>query len=325
MALMTLRRASFPVLILLAALVLAGCNLPAGQPTQDFLATFAAQTVAAQLTQIAFTTPVIPTASDTPVPLPPTDTPPPPTPVPSSTFTPGCTDTLVFVSDISIPDNTFLPAGASFAKIWRLRNGGTCTWTTSYAVVFKDGNIMGAAPTAPLAGTIPPGATIDIQIQMTAPTTNGSHQGNWSMRNEKGVLFGGFYVKILVGPTPTATVGVKVAAQLDVPQTFTVDLDDAVVAPEASKRDFQFEAVSAVEKYLTPNNGALFRKVGGAPSLAECQAAALGATKIPLADLPAGSWLCYKTNAGRYGRMEIENITPGPVQTMTIDFVTWGP
>ena len=64
--------------------------------------------------------------------------------VPGTAFSPrpvaadSC-DMAQFVADVTIPDGTTLAPGATFAKTWRLKNIGSCTWTTSYAVVFTGG------------------------------------------------------------------------------------------------------------------------------------------------------------------------------------------
>ena len=38
-----------------------------------------------------------------------------------------------FVSDVTIPDGTVLPAGQNFDKVWAVKNTGTCTWDDGYA------------------------------------------------------------------------------------------------------------------------------------------------------------------------------------------------
>src|SRR5262245_15348685 len=45
-------------------------------------------------------------------------------------------DAASFVTDVTYPDGALVGRGSSFTKIRRLKNIGTCTWTTSYAIVF---------------------------------------------------------------------------------------------------------------------------------------------------------------------------------------------
>src|SRR5512145_1793119 len=57
----------------------------------------------------------------------------------------ACTDRAQFIADVTVPDGTRFDPGATFKKTWRLKNIGTCTWTTSYSLVFDSGEKMGAA------------------------------------------------------------------------------------------------------------------------------------------------------------------------------------
>ena len=109
-----------------------------------------------------------------------------PTPSPSS----DCSDAATFVKDVSVPDGTYIDAGKSFSKVWRLRNSGTCTWTSEYALTFQSGYRMGAASVIPMHGSVEPGDTVDLTIDLRAPQTPGSFWGFWMLRNANGQLFG---------------------------------------------------------------------------------------------------------------------------------------
>ena len=50
----------------------------------------------------------------------------------AASATQTCTDRAQFVADVTVPDGTRYDPGATFTKTWRLRNIGTCTWTTSW-------------------------------------------------------------------------------------------------------------------------------------------------------------------------------------------------
>ena len=179
--------------------LLAGCNLPFLANNQDSasIATAAALTVQAQLATAAPAT-----ATFTPVPfptIPPVATTQPPanTRPPAATATSDC-DNADFVSDVTIPDNTVVAAGSSYSKTWRLKNAGTCSWTPSYAVVYVSGAQMNGPSVQALAGNVNPGQTVDITVNLTAPSTNGTYTGNWALRNAAGVIFSHFYVQIVV-------------------------------------------------------------------------------------------------------------------------------
>ncbi len=99
-------------------------------------------------------------------------------------------DSAQFIADVTIPDGTSVAPNAGFVKTWRLKNNGTCTWTTSYAVVFTGGDPLGAPAVIPMPTSVAPGASVDITVNMTAPAASGHYRGNWKLRNASGGLFG---------------------------------------------------------------------------------------------------------------------------------------
>jgi hypothetical protein len=190
------------VVLVIAALA---CNLPSNQPpVQDPNAAFtaAAQTIAVQLTNAALSQPAptntsLPTATLLPTNTIPAFTIAPPPTLPSATTVSSC-DNGLFVADISVPDNTIMTPGEAFTKTWRIKNVGTCSWTPSYAVVFASGNQMSGPSAQALTSNVNPGQTVDISVNMVAPSTNGTYTGYWRLRNASGILFSSFYVQIKV-------------------------------------------------------------------------------------------------------------------------------
>lgn len=135
-------------------------------------------------------------------------------------------DRASFVSDVSVPDGTRMSPGQSFTKTWRLRNSGSCAWATGYMVVFVQGDAMGAPAAVPLSGPVAPGATVDIAVDMRAPTLEGSYTGYWKLRNAAGEQFGtgadqAFFVQIEVG-LGTGTPGTAAAGTSTPTRTATV-------------------------------------------------------------------------------------------------------
>jgi len=125
---------------------------------------------------------------------------------------PAC-DWAQFVADVTVPDGTRYDPGATFTKTWRLRNIGTCTWTKSYSMVFDTGEPMGTTTSVPFTSDVPPGGTIDLSVNMTAPSAAGHYIGYWKFKNAAGTPFGiGFnanrdwWVEINVNGTPTTGV-----------------------------------------------------------------------------------------------------------------------
>jgi hypothetical protein len=192
--------------IIITSLLLSGCNYPGRQtPTSqvDAMNTIAAQTIQAQQTIIAQTN-QSPTGNDTPTPTQEitsteeeapgptntstsTQTQPPPTA--TATEDTPC-DRAAFVSE-TIPDGTDFSPGQAFTKIWTLKNTGSCTWNANYDVVFVSGDAMNAPAAAQLtSGSVAPGQSIQISLDLVAPTSAGTHRGEFKLRNDNGVLFG---------------------------------------------------------------------------------------------------------------------------------------
>ena len=139
--------------------------------------------------------------------------------VPAATLPSGasaaqaCTDRAQFVADVTVPDGTRFDPGAAFTKTWRLRNIGTCTWTTSYTMVYDSGEKMGSTTSVPFPTNVSPGQNVDLTVAMTAPNTAGHYIGYWKFKNAAGVLFGigatankSWWVEINVNGTPTTGV-----------------------------------------------------------------------------------------------------------------------
>jgi polar amino acid transport system substrate-binding protein len=135
-------------------------------------------------------------------------------PTPTPTITPGCIDGMTFVRDLTYPDNNMssppvIQPGTPFQKGWRIRNSGTCTWNYQYYLAYAGGNSkyssMGGQPTA-IVGSVSPGATYDLYVNLVAPAVPGVYQGFWQMTNPRGVAFGErIWVGIQVPPVNPAT------------------------------------------------------------------------------------------------------------------------
>jgi hypothetical protein len=223
------------IVLMLAAM---GCSLIPPQatsvPTSNpyRLSTYAARTVAAvltadaprDLTRTALApsatpeppgTPAIPTANFNPAVI--------ITVMPTQSATPPYAvgtvcDKAEFVKDITVPDNTNYPPGTGFVKTWRLRNAGTCAWTSGYRLVYDSGSAMGGYPSINLPTVVQPGGTLDVSVNLRSPEEAKSYQGNWMLQNAQGVKFGvglngdkPFWVRIKVVPPFFAVTGASTA------------------------------------------------------------------------------------------------------------------
>ena len=162
-----------------------------------------------------------------------TGTPPTVTPTKTGTVQPNACDRAQFIADVSVPDGTSFAPGIGFSKTWRLKNVGSCTWT-NYSIMFDTGERMSGPESALIPATVAPGQTVDITLQLTSPTTQGTYRGYWKLKNSTGVPFGigsagtkSFWVEIKVSSTginpgtatKTNTPGTPVTPATSIPGT----------------------------------------------------------------------------------------------------------
>lgn len=96
-----------------------------------------------------------------------------------------------FIADVTIPDGTNFTPGTAFKKTWRLKNIGTCAWNSNdVSLIFDSGEKMGAAASIALPTTVNPGQTVDITVDMTAPSSAGHYFGYWKFKSAQGGVFG---------------------------------------------------------------------------------------------------------------------------------------
>lgn len=207
--------------LLLLSLILTSCSnketASSNQPVPGLGETFAAYTMEAQLTKWSISTLQ---AQVTELSKKAT-----PSPTPKKTNTPATAATAPviqvttsgsqpsidkcyaasYVDDVTIPDNTVLEPGQKFTKIWRLKNVGTCTWEAGTTLEFSGASQMNGPVSSAITYSVAPGDSIDVSVNLEAPTIKGSYIGYWLLRSETGELFGignegngVFYVKIVV-------------------------------------------------------------------------------------------------------------------------------
>ena len=153
--------------------------------------------------------------------IPPSHTPPPPPPPPPST------DGATFLSHITLPDGSAVSPGQALVKTWRVRNSGTSTWS-DYKLRFVGGDRLDASTETSIPTTGPQG-TVDISINLTAPTQPGNYSGYFQIVNASGteVPGGRLWVKISVQaeesritfyfdpPSPSAANDVHITAKAE--------------------------------------------------------------------------------------------------------------
>ena len=147
--------------------------------------------------------PTVPLTAPTVVPTKAPPTPVPPTETPTGSGPGGCILSVQFIADVTIPDGTVLAPGSSFPKTWRVKNNGTCNWE-NYQLIFATGEQMGG-PAAVNVNNTPANGTVDVSVNLVAPSAPGEHKGGWRFRATNGSVFGGVTVVISVPLPATAT------------------------------------------------------------------------------------------------------------------------
>ncbi|MEJ2447955.1 MAG: NBR1-Ig-like domain-containing protein [Anaerolineales bacterium] len=321
----------FLVAVILLTVILSACNMPqgSGSPAQQtaVILTAVAQTVAADE---ANTNQPGDTQADTATDTPETgdeiatDTPEPSdTPQPTNTQPP--TDTPIpcnlarFVKDVSIPDGTKLEPGEDFTKTWRLKNTGSCAWTSGYDIVFSGGDAMNAPAAVQITtGTVQPGNNVDVSVDLTAPNAEGTYRGNWQLRDPSGVIFdiensnsGLFWVEIKVKePEPTEkTVSIDFASRGQVEQGLNVRTNANNAGDTSNDVGLQ---------------GFLTFDVSGIPNGATIQSAKLVAKSYDTLGDPFGQLGCLRAYVDNYGSLDLSDFKSTGVTGALVRFCDTG-
>jgi hypothetical protein len=204
------------ILILIAALSLSACITISEETPRPTAALFVTSTLPPTRQNLSLPTDI----SLTFTPGGPTTTTP-GTPSDTGTASAGgsCKDSAVMIEDVTVPDNAQMSRGETFTKTWRFMNNGKCNWM-GYTITFVAGDRMASPDTAPVPQT-EPGQTVDVSVELTAPSVDGSYTGFFELKNANGETLAigteqTFWVKILIGnvaaaPAIASTVAVQPA------------------------------------------------------------------------------------------------------------------
>ncbi|KPL84591.1 hypothetical protein SE15_05860 [Thermanaerothrix daxensis] len=143
-------------------------------------------------------TPFIPPSAPTALPLIET-----PAPVPSPTH--ECQNNLSFVSDLTIPDGSPVPSGATIDKRWEVINSGSCDWDDRYRLRLIAGSLLGASSPEQALFPARSGAHAVLRIFFQAPAEEGRYRSAWQAFDPNDFPFGDpVFIEIeVVSPTPT--------------------------------------------------------------------------------------------------------------------------
>jgi hypothetical protein len=102
---------------------------------------------------------------------------------------PGCTDSLKWLSDLTIPDGTFVQRGVTLEKQWEVENNGSCHWTKEYSLRLIGGPDLGANAQQSLYPA-QSGTRAVIDIIFIAPMELGTYRTAWQAYNPSDQPFG---------------------------------------------------------------------------------------------------------------------------------------
>ena len=243
--------------------------------------------------------------------------------------------------DVTVADETVFKPGEEFTKTWRLVNVGNCAWSEDYAITWFSGEPMGSARILYLDMVVPPGESVDLSVEMTAPQQNGLYQSNWKMRNAEGTFFGlgpqgnaPFWARIIVfdGSTPTvAAAPTRTPAPIIYKQgevaaieeiRFDVDSGEVDMGSDddvtLSFEDGQLTVMPLGEVRL----GLPATNTGMPPAQKECVATPLSLDAIVLDNLAEDVYICYQSSQGLPGYLWVK-LALDDVEYPQATFVTW--
>jgi hypothetical protein len=106
------------------------------------------------------------------------------------TTTPVCLNKAEFVKNLAVSDGTNFHQADIFTKVWLVKNAGSCTWDSNYALIFAGGDLMDGPLEVPLPKVVPPGETVELRMTLVAPMSFNTFFSNWMLRDGLGNVFG---------------------------------------------------------------------------------------------------------------------------------------
>jgi len=338
---MKLKLALFASLFILT--FLGGCNFPTTRKiTATPNVTQAYETIIAQMSTMQAAGTVLPQATVTPVgqststPEQALPTQPFKTIPPSTQIIPTQVCDRVLPGnpiDVTIPDDSSIPSGEGFTKTWRLQNGGACAWTKEYQIVWVSGERMADLDAFPLPDAVPPGESIDLSLDMTAPTTIGTYQSNWMLRNSQGILFGigptgksPFWVRIVVSPRGTPTVqpsataiqpGIVFSGVVSLLKDQTIHIGTGAVTT-GNSQDMSFTG----SEIQATNNSSFSSILNNPPDYSTCSKQTFSTNSYTLDSSNLYAHYCVKNSLGQIGAIQILGFSPD--SSLTLEIQTWG-
>ena len=156
----------------------------------------------------------------------------------------------------------------------------------------------------------------------------GNHAAFWTMRLVprgnvcKPSNNTGFICKSKIKIPPKQKPVTYKTGPLVIPQTYQADLDSGSVRSEGA--DIWFQAQTAIKRYVTPRNGASLAIAGRRSiNLAGCKRLSYRNQSIALSSIPEGTYVCVKTNQGRYSQFRVNRAVGASPGILHIGYTTW--
>ena len=122
-------------------------------------------------------------------------------------------------------------------------------------------------------------------------------------------------------PAATTQAPVQASGELSAIPGDSLDLDSIRITTEDADLEYQVDA--SHYHWLDPEDEAAIGVYGqGEPDLSDCQSTSMSRAQIAVESLSAGTFLCYTTNDGRFGKALFEALNPEDF-TLTLDLLTW--
>lgn len=138
------------------------------------------------------------------------------------------TNTLLarHVADVTIPDNSELPADTPVTKTWRLRNSGYIAWPADSQLLFisRRGDDLNG-PERVFVGAVEPSQEVEVSVTFVTPTEPGRYIGYYRMATATGKFGQRVWVSFII---PTPAPAPMIDAPLDKSETVEQDTKEVV-------------------------------------------------------------------------------------------------
>jgi hypothetical protein len=103
---------------------------------------------------------------------------------------PTCINRAELIKHLNVSDNTEFKPETYFAKVWLVKNSGSCVWSSEYHLSYLSGDLMGANLEIPLPYSVNPGETVELRVNFQAPLEPATYSNEWMLSDGNSNMFG---------------------------------------------------------------------------------------------------------------------------------------